>query len=153
MRVLKRKDTSVLTGNQGENKWLTLIQNANKDKYEIDELSNVMSEDQIIPVSLEFTLRYTTGRTGLFVGFIREFPFITGQAKTLEDLSAQLYTDLTLYFKTFPEGQQKLLKHGKVINSELNIYSEKPPPLEIKRPELGEGWIEKRDEKVMMATH
>jgi hypothetical protein len=113
----------------------------------------IMSEDQVIPVSLEFTLRYTTGRTGLLVGFIREFPFITGQGKTFEDLSSQLHTDLAIYFKTFPEGQQQLLTHGKVINSDLNIYGENPSPLEIERPELGEGWMEKRDEKVMMAKH
>jgi predicted RNase H-like HicB family nuclease len=111
-----------------------------------------MSEDQIIPVSLEYTIRYTIGRTGLLVGFIREFPFITSQGKTIEDLSAQLHTDLAIYFKTFPQRQQKLLKHGKVINSDLNIYSEKPSPLELERPEIGEGWTETRDEKVMMAT-
>lgn len=114
-----------------------------------------MSKDQIIPVALEFTIRYTEGRTGLLVGFIREFPFITGQSKTFEDLSTELSYDLGVYFKTFPEKQQQILsKYGKVLTTGLNIYNESPPALEIERPELGEKWIEKTDTSVMMtATH
>jgi predicted RNase H-like HicB family nuclease len=103
-----------------------------------------MSEDErIIPVALEVTIRYTKGRTGLLVGFIREFPFITGQGESFEKLKDELVYDLGLYFNTFPEGNEKLKERGKIVGQESNIYNEKPLPLEIERPELGGGWQEK----------
>ena len=101
-------------------------------------------DDQIIPVGVEVTIRFKPGATGLVVGFIREFPFITGQGKTFEELKVDLMNDLGLYFESFPEGTQKLAKYGKVVGQEKNIYNEMPPPLEIERPELGEGWQEEK---------
>ena len=102
-----------------------------------------MTNDEIIPVGVEFTIRYRKSAAGLVVGFIREFPFITGQRKTFEELKDDLMSDLGLYFDSFPEAKQKLSKYGKVVGQETNVYSEKPPQLEIERPELDEGWLEK----------
>ena len=101
-----------------------------------------IDDQPIIPVGIEVTVRYTKGATGVEVGFIREFPFITGQGKTFEELSECLIHDLGLYFSTFPEGQQKFAKYGKVVGRQTNVYNEIPPPLEIERKELGEGWLE-----------
>jgi len=114
-----------------------------------------MSRDDeiIIPVGLELTIRYHNSTTGLEVGFIREFPFITGQGKTFEELKDGLLYDLGLYFKTFPEGQQKIAKYGKVVGGETNVYNEIPPPLGIERQELGEGWLEKPVPMIMRSKH
>lgn len=97
-----------------------------------------MSNDGIIPVGAEFTMRYRKSVTGLVVGFIREFPFITSQRKTLEDLRDDLMSDLGLYFDSFPEAKQKLAIYSKVVGQS----SEQPPQLEIKRPDLDEVWLE-----------
>lgn len=90
-------------------------------------------------------VRSKEGSTGQMVGFFREFPFISGQAKNFEELVHKLSYDLGLYFKTFGEGQEKLKRYGIVVGTGLNFYGEKPARLEIPRPELGvgEGWIEK----------
>jgi predicted RNase H-like HicB family nuclease len=108
-----------------------------------------MSKDEIISVGVEVTVRSKPGATGLVVGFIREFPFITGQGKTFEELKRGLIYDLGLYFESFPEEKEKLAKYGKIVGQETNIYNEKPPPLEIERPELGEGW---QEEKLVQVT-
>ncbi|MFZ0515199.1 MAG: hypothetical protein WAM14_26615 [Candidatus Nitrosopolaris sp.] len=100
-------------------------------------------DDEIIPVGVEVTIRYRKCATGLVVGFIREFPFITGQRKTFEQLKDELINDLGMYFDSFPEAKQKLAKYGKVVGQETNVYNEKPPPLEVERQELDEGWLEK----------
>ncbi|MGA8081160.1 MAG: hypothetical protein WB988_04805 [Candidatus Nitrosopolaris sp.] len=97
-----------------------------------------MSNDGIIPVGAEFTMRYRKSVTGLVVGFIREFPFITSQRKTLEELRDDLMSDLGLYFDSFPEAKQKLAISSKVVGQS----SEQPPQLEIKRPDLDEVWLE-----------
>lgn len=101
-----------------------------------------MSNDGIIPVGAEFTMRYRKSVTGLVVGFIREFPFITSQRKTLEELRDDLMSDLGLYFDSFPEAKQKLAIHSKVVGQNTSVSSEQPPQLEIKRPELDEVWLE-----------
>ncbi len=101
-----------------------------------------MSDDMIY-VGLELTVRHVHSDSGLFVGFLREFPFITGQAESLEKLDKQLVGDLDIYFRTFPEqGTKMLSKYGKVIGKNVNIDNEIPQPLPIERPELGEGWLE-----------
>lgn len=108
-----------------------------------------MKEGDIIPVALELTVRYKESSAGLIVGFFREFPFITGQAKTNDDLVNQLQYDLMIYFNTFPEGQKKLEQYGRVVeNSEnisnKNIKGEIAPALKIEKPEIGsdETWQE-----------
>ncbi len=99
-----------------------------------------MKEGDIIPVALEVTVRYKEGSTGLIVGFFREFPFITGQAKTFDELVKQLYYDLGLYFNTFPESNKILENHGRVVINgvitDKNIRGEKAPLLEIKKPKI-----------------
>lgn len=45
--------------------------------------------DDLIYVGLELTVRHIHSNSGLFVGFLREFPFITGQAELLEKLDKQ----------------------------------------------------------------
>lgn len=107
-----------------------------------------MSGD-VIYVGLELTVRHVHSDSGLFVGFLREFPFITGQAESLEELDKQLVDDLGIYFRTFPESTKILSKYGKVVGKNVNIYKETPEPLPIERPELGEGWL---DTKVAMTT-
>jgi hypothetical protein len=112
------------------------------------------SDDEIIvPVGLELTIRYKNGATGLVVGFIREFPFITGQGKTFEELSNELIYDLGLYFDSFPEGKQKIAKYGKVVGQETNVLNEIPPTLEIERQELGEGWLEQPVPMTVRSKH
>lgn len=110
-------------------------------------------DDEIIPVGVELTIRYTKGATGLEVGFIREFPFITGQGKTFEELKDVLMYDLGMYFETFPEGKQKIAKYGKVVGRDTNVYNEIPPTLEVERQELGEGWLEKPIPMTVRSKH
>lgn len=117
-----------------------------------------MKEGDIIPVALEVTVRYKEGSTGLLVGFFREFPFITGQAKTFNELVIQLQHDLGVYFNTFPKGNEILKKYGRVVEdvenkiiSEKNTFGQKAPLLEITRPEIGfeDKWLE---EKMLVST-
>ena len=105
--------------------------------------------DDIIHVGLELTVRYVESESGLVVGFLREFPFLTGQAESLEELDKQLIHDLGIYFETFPQGREMLLMYGKILGKDVNIYNHRPPPIPIERPELGKGWL---DTKVPMTV-
>jgi hypothetical protein len=60
-------------------------------------------------------------------------------------LADQLFYDLGLYFSKFSEGEEKLARHARTLDTGLNIYGEKPHRLEIERPEIAkdeEGWKE-----------
>lgn len=100
--------------------------------------------DDVIWVGLELTVRHVVSESGLVVGFLREFPFITGQAESLEELDKQLFHDLGIYFETFPQGKEIQMKYCKIVGKDVNIYGQRPPQLQIDRPELGEGWLDRK---------
>ena len=100
--------------------------------------------EERLNLAITVNVRSKEGSTGLMVGFIREFPFVSGQAKNFEELVNKLSYDLGMYFNTFEEGKEKLKRYGIVVGTGMNFYNDKPPELEIPRPELGvgEGWME-----------
>jgi hypothetical protein len=79
-----------------------------------------MSKDDELEVPVNLNVRYKTGHTGLLVGYFAEFPFITGQGKTLKDLVDKLGKDLAAYSNTFPEGKKKLFELMKVIQDKAS---------------------------------
>lgn len=119
----------------------------NYNKKRSARITHMPREDELeLPVTLN--LRYKKGHTGLLVGYFAEFPSITGQGKTYDDLLSELSKDLLTYSNTFSEGKEKLFELLKIAQGKkAGEWDVKAVTKE--ETQLEQGWTQKRIECVI----